>query len=118
MSTLEEELTALPEPFPVNSSLTDLLKIVAHNACRANRNLHSAYLVVSRARDVCNEIHSLAENAGEGDSWDNFKMYTQMIISLEGYPSHPIRITFIENSPMLIEFYWILTHWPRTSAVH
>ncbi|KAJ7441282.1 hypothetical protein B0H11DRAFT_2351022 [Mycena galericulata] len=82
---LFEELTTVPgEPYPVTAILRELLGVVALDACQTTRNVHSTYLVVSRARDVCEKIHTLAATAGDGDSLDNFKAYSRMITSLEG----------------------------------
>ncbi|KAJ6541326.1 hypothetical protein B0H19DRAFT_1268345 [Mycena capillaripes] len=83
--SLFEELTTLPvPPYPVTGLLRELLGIVALDACRTKRNVHSTYLVVSHARDVCEKIHTLAATAGDTDSLDDFKAYTRMITSLEG----------------------------------
>ncbi|KAF8181889.1 hypothetical protein K438DRAFT_1975837 [Mycena galopus ATCC 62051] len=83
--SLFEELTTLTGPrYPVTKLLRELLETVARDACQTQRNVHSMCFVVSRARDVCAQINSLANTAGSSASWDAFTRYTEMIISLEG----------------------------------
>ncbi|KAJ7495241.1 hypothetical protein FB451DRAFT_1213670 [Mycena latifolia] len=70
-------------PFPVTDLLTTLLQSAGHDACLTKRNLHSSYWTVSRARDLCDTINDLAGKAGDGESWDAFDKYTNMIVALE-----------------------------------
>jgi hypothetical protein len=107
--SLFEELTALPGPsYPVTSLLGNLLKLVAQDACLTKRNVHSTYLVVSRARDVCQAINTLATTAGDGDSWDDFNTLTRMITSLEAYS---ILHSFFVMDSRHVGSYWISSHY-------
>jgi hypothetical protein len=84
--TLLEELTALNKPgYHVTELLTELLRDVGRDACLVKRNIHSTYFVVSRCRDICDRINTLAATAGEDSDWGDFYKYTATIISLEEY---------------------------------
>ncbi|KAJ7167037.1 hypothetical protein C8R46DRAFT_1095836 [Mycena filopes] len=82
--SLFDELThQTHDGFPVTALLTQLLQIVAHDACLAKRNLHSLYWTVSSVRDLCDETNALIASADTGDSWEAFNRYTGMILFLE-----------------------------------
>lgn len=82
--SLFDELTGLTHSgFPVTQLLTRLLQAIGHDVCLAKRNLHSSYWTVSSARNICDFINRLAATAGDGDSWDDFNKYTEMLIWLE-----------------------------------
>lgn len=74
----------LPE---VCELISFLLTDLGNNACTANRNTQVFYRLVSRARDVCDEIISLiveVETQPTTDfSFTKFDRYTEMIGPLE-----------------------------------
>ncbi|KAJ7120662.1 hypothetical protein C8R43DRAFT_1136604 [Mycena crocata] len=83
LSLFDELTRQIDLRFPVTELLGNLLRTVGHDVCLTKRNLHSSYWTVSRARDVCDQINTLAARAGDGDSWEIFDKYTAMIVTLE-----------------------------------
>ncbi|KZP22275.1 hypothetical protein FIBSPDRAFT_739315 [Athelia psychrophila] len=81
--------TVIPDSTEENAStqlIRDLLKVGALDACRAKRNTFSAFSLLSTARDLCKEIHTLAQEVDDSDDlddWTAYEKYTKAIEPLE-----------------------------------
>ncbi|KZP22277.1 hypothetical protein FIBSPDRAFT_931263 [Athelia psychrophila] len=66
--------------------IRDLLKVGALDACTAKRNTFSAFSLLSTARDLCKQIHTLAQEVDDSDDLDDsgaYEKYTKAIEPLE-----------------------------------
>ncbi|KZP02938.1 hypothetical protein FIBSPDRAFT_1055553 [Athelia psychrophila] len=66
--------------------IRDLLKIGALDACTAKRNTFSAFSLLSTARELCKQIHTLAKEVDDSDDLDDsgaYEKYTKAIEPLE-----------------------------------
>ncbi|KZP02143.1 hypothetical protein FIBSPDRAFT_714814, partial [Athelia psychrophila] len=58
----------------------------AFDACASKRNAFTTFSVISKARDLCKNIHTrikVVDNSSPLDSWDAFVQYTAAIDPLE-----------------------------------
>ncbi|KZP34057.1 hypothetical protein FIBSPDRAFT_924368 [Athelia psychrophila] len=83
--------TTIPESTEENAStqlIRNLLKVGALDACRAKRNTFSAFSLLSTARDLCKQIHTLAQEVDDSDDlddWTAYEKYTKAIAPLQQY---------------------------------
>ncbi|KZP34063.1 hypothetical protein FIBSPDRAFT_211070 [Athelia psychrophila] len=81
--------TTIPESTEENAStqlIRNLLKVGALDACRAKRNTFSAFSLLSTARDLYKQIHTLAQEVDDSDDLDDsgaYEKYTRAIAPLQ-----------------------------------
>jgi hypothetical protein len=71
--------------FPATEVVKFLIQTVGRDVCAIKRNSLSAYELVHGSGKIYKAINGLIDKIerGDGDFWDNFRMYTQAIDSLE-----------------------------------
>lgn len=65
--------------------IQSLLEVTAFDACTAKRNTFATLGVISKARDLCKNIHTLAEKVDKDEllDWSSYEEYTKAIDPLE-----------------------------------
>ncbi|KAI0263542.1 hypothetical protein BC834DRAFT_301052 [Gloeopeniophorella convolvens] len=99
MSTLEEELTSVTNgAYPATELIRHLIQAVGHDVVSFRRNAQVSYMLVDRAREICEQINDYIHRTEGGQDWDSFEKYTNAIDPIEDTLFKLIPFTEIEKS--------------------
>lgn len=83
-SSLFSNITQLPnEAYPATEVIKYLIDVVGHDVMSFRRNAQVSYLLVDRARDICNAINGYIQRTEGGEDWIAFDRYTDAIDPIE-----------------------------------
>ncbi|KAF9498925.1 hypothetical protein BDN71DRAFT_1428549 [Pleurotus eryngii] len=87
VSSVFSELSTVPSLEGEVPSVTDLirllLQVVTQDVCLLKHNMMSLYLLLSRLRDICGELHNLIQRVDETGDWENYESYSSKVLLLE-----------------------------------
>lgn len=90
LTTGDSSTPSVSKTYPATDLIDYLIKVVAHDACKAKRNTLTSYKVVETARKISEEIKTLIQKVeddddeiGSDDIWDQFDQYAAAITPLE-----------------------------------
>ncbi len=82
--SLWNDLTAIRDNYAATEFIKYLVQTIGYYASSATRNTQTSYRLVTRCRDICNEINRLIKSVETSqDSWADFETYTVLIDPLE-----------------------------------
>jgi hypothetical protein len=83
-SSLFTNLTELPnEGYTATEVIKYLIDAVGHDVVSFRRNAHVSYMLVDRARDICNAINDYIQGAESERDWTSFEKFTNAIDPVE-----------------------------------
>jgi hypothetical protein len=83
-SSLFVNLTQLPnEAYPATEVIKYLVDVLGSDVISFQRNAHVSYMLVDRARDICNAINSHIQRAESDEDWTSFDTFTNAIDPVE-----------------------------------
>ncbi|KAI0247273.1 hypothetical protein BJV78DRAFT_1285698 [Lactifluus subvellereus] len=83
-SSLFMSLTELPnEGYTATEVIKYLIDVVGHDVVSFRRNAHVSYMLVDRARDICNAINDYIQGAESERDWTSFEKFTNAIDPVE-----------------------------------
>jgi hypothetical protein len=77
-------ITDLPnEAYPATDAIKYLIDTVGHDVMSFRRNTQVSYLLVDRARDICDAINGYIQRTESGEDWISFDKFTNAIDPIE-----------------------------------
>ena len=77
-------ITDLPnEAYPATDVIKYLIDTVGHDVMSFRRNTQVSYLLVDRARDICDAINGYIQRTEGGEDWASFDKFTNAIDPIE-----------------------------------
>jgi hypothetical protein len=71
------------EAYPATEAIKYLIDAVCHDVMSFRRNAQVSYLLVDRARDICDAINARIQRTESGEDWVSFEKYTNAIDPME-----------------------------------
>ena len=71
------------EPYPATEVVKYLIDSVGHDVMSFRRNAQVSYLLVDRARDICDAINGYIQRTESGEDWLSFDKFTNAIDPIE-----------------------------------
>jgi len=71
------------EPYPATEVIKYLIDTVGHDVMSFRRNTQVSYLLVDRARDICDAINGYIQRTEGGEDWMSFDKFTNAIDPVE-----------------------------------
>lgn len=85
MSLLYRTLTNVPNAFPATEPIKYLIGSIGHKIVAFRRCNQVSYLLLSRARDICNDINVIINNFDEDETWESYDKAMDAIAVLKAY---------------------------------
>ena len=84
VSTMLMGLTRLSnEAYPATDVIKYLIDTVGHDVMSFRRNTQVSYMLVDRARDICDAINGCIQRTEGGEDWMSFDKFTNAIDPVE-----------------------------------
>lgn len=71
------------EAYPATEVVKYLIDSVGHDVMSFRRNAQVSYLLVDRARDICDAINTYIQRTESGEDWISFDKFTNAIDPIE-----------------------------------
>jgi len=71
------------EPYPATEVIKYLIDTVGHDVMSFRRNTQVSYMLVDRARDICDAINGYIQRTEGGEDWMSFDKFTNAIDPVE-----------------------------------
>ena len=69
--------------YPATEVIKYLIDIVGYDVVSFRRNAQVSYMLVDRAREICDAINGHIQNTASGENWTSFEKFTQAIDPIE-----------------------------------
>ncbi|KAI0249092.1 hypothetical protein BJV78DRAFT_1284237 [Lactifluus subvellereus] len=98
-SSLFMNLTRLSnEIYPATEIIKYLIDVVGYDVVSFRRNAQVSYMLVDRAREICDAINGHIQNTESGGDWTSFEKFTQAIDPIENTLLKLIELTKEEKA--------------------
>jgi hypothetical protein len=71
------------EAYPATEVIKYLIDTVGHDVMSFRRNAQVSYMLVDRARDICDAINGYIQRTESGEDWNSFDKFTNAIDPIE-----------------------------------